>query len=135
MAETKREREARHKAILDALNAPGGRERSNDDIAAQFGCNKQSVAYVRSRNPTPEAVAASMKALDECGLFPGIYQWHMERQARKNAPSDGLGVNSPNFGRLLTSEDLLKQERGMHSTRPLEQEGGTVRTSPLEEDV
>lgn len=90
MSETKKEREARHKAILALLNAQGGRERTDADIANEIGCGERSVSHVRQANPTPEEQArreqetlAHIKALDECGLFPGMYQWHLDRQARK----------------------------------------------------
>lgn len=102
MSESKAQRKARHAAILEQLNAPGGKARSDADIAASIGCSAKSVRYVRRANPTPEEQAqreqetlAHIKALDECGLFPGMYQWYLDRQAKKNAPQpapDGLGM-------------------------------------------
>lgn len=81
MSETKQQRQARQQAILDLLNAPGGRERSNADIAAQVGCGPRSVAYVRKQNPTPEELDHTMQVLD--AIFPGIHRWYRETQARK----------------------------------------------------
>jgi hypothetical protein len=68
MGETKQQREARHKAILELLNAPGGRERSDADIARQIGCSPRSVAYVRQQNPTPEELDRTMQKLDSIFL-------------------------------------------------------------------
>jgi len=59
------ERKAQHTAIL----------------AAQIRCSVRSVAYVRSANPNEEEMARRMQAMD--GIFPGIYQWHLDTQERK----------------------------------------------------
>lgn len=75
MAETEKERKARLQRILAVLNAPGGRDRWDTDIAAELGCSPRSVAYVRRKNPTWEEMAAKMKGMDASGLFPGIYEW------------------------------------------------------------
>lgn len=74
-------RVAQHKAILAALDAPGGRARTDADIAMQVGCGAMSVAYVRGHNPTAEEMEQKIRALD--GVFPGIYQWWLETQEKK----------------------------------------------------
>lgn len=110
MSETRQARKERLKAILDALNAPGGRVRSDADIAAQFACSERSVHYVRKANPTAEETDRAMKALDS--VFPGIYKWHCERLVRKawmeaQPIRDRMmadGVNSPYFGRMAPGE-------------------------------
>lgn len=109
----KQAREAKRQAILDALNAPSGRERSNKDIAQQCEASIQLVIRVRKANLTPEEKAeqerkteAHMKALDD--IFPGIYAFHMHNKAKHEHKPDGFGSNSSNFGRLLTSADLLQ---------------------------
>lgn len=90
MSESRKARAKRHKAILALLDAPGGRERTDADIAVEIGCGERSIRYVRRANPTAEEKAqreqetlAHIKALDECGLFPGMYQWYLDKQARK----------------------------------------------------
>lgn len=123
MAESRKTRVERHKAILALLNAPGGRERIDADIAGELDCSVRSVRYVRQANPTFEERARSIKALDECGLFPGMYQWWLAKQAGKQAieigekaieaanrqvlTSTNGGVNSPSFGRLARIEEDL----------------------------
>lgn len=81
------EREVQRLAILAALQEPGGRERTNEDIAVQCGSSVQLVRNVRKANPTPEEKAQqeretdeNIRKLDESGIFPGIYKWHMARK-------------------------------------------------------
>lgn len=78
-------RSEKYTAILALLNEPGGRQRTNAEIAKTCKTNAQFVQTVRDENRTPEEQAAhekkreaNLKALDS--VFPGIYAFYYPRR-------------------------------------------------------